>query len=216
MTVRLPISEVLLASRVVAIVRGRSSEHLQAVCETLIESGVRCLEITTNTPGWIEGIRTLRSRYGAEVDLGSGTVLTAEHVAQTVDAGGSFLVSPSLDPGVGAVAAEAGLGWYPGTLTPTEMVTGWNAGATAVKVFPAATAGGPEYLKQVRAPLDDVLMIPTGGVSAEDVPAYLRAGASAVGVGSPLIGDALSTGDLVGLRSRAAAILAAAAPEGTA
>jgi 2-dehydro-3-deoxyphosphogluconate aldolase / (4S)-4-hydroxy-2-oxoglutarate aldolase len=214
MTARLPISDVLLASRVVAIVRGRSAEHVLAVCDTLIQDGVRCLEITTNTPGWAEGIRTLRARYGSEVDLGSGTVLTADHVAQTVDAGGAFLVSPSLDLSVGEAAAEAGLAWYPGTLTPTEMVTAWNAGATAVKVFPAATAGGPEYLKQVRAPLDDVLMIPTGGVSATDIPGYLRAGASAVGVGSPLIGDALATGDLDGLRARATAILAAAAPEG--
>ena len=212
MTTRLPISDVLLASRVEAIVRGRSAEHLVAVCDTLIPSGVRCLEITTNTPGWTDGIRTLRSRYGAEVDLGSGTVLTPEHVAQTVDAGGAFIVSPSLDLGVGAAAAAAGLAWYPGTLTPTEMVTAWNAGATAVKVFPAATAGGPEYLKHVRAPLDEVLMIPTGGITAGDIPGYLRAGASAVGVGSPLIGDSLSTGDLSGLRARAAAILAAAAP----
>lgn len=210
MSARMPVSAVLTAERVVAIVRGRSAEHVLPVCDTLIQDGVRCLEITTNTPGWIDAIATLRGRYGSEVDLGSGTVMTPEHVAQTVDAGGSFIVSPSLDLAVGAAAASAGLAWYPGTLTPTEMVTAWNAGATAVKVFPAAPAGGPAYITQVRAPLDDVLMIPTGGVSAEDIPAYLRAGAIAVGVGGPLIGDSLATGDLTGLRARAAAVLAAA------
>jgi 2-dehydro-3-deoxyphosphogluconate aldolase/(4S)-4-hydroxy-2-oxoglutarate aldolase len=207
---RLPISAVLREVRVVAIVRGRSGEHLLAVCDALIRSGVRCLEITTNTPGWAAGITTLRERYGEEVDLGSGTVLTTDHVAQTADAGGAFIVSPSLDLRVGEAAAAAGLAWYPGTFTPTEMVTAWNAGATAVKVFPVASAGGPEYIRQVRAPLDDVLMIPTGGVSAADIPGYLRAGAVAVGVGSPLIGDALATGDLDGLGVRAAAILTAA------
>ena len=206
---RLPLSDQLRAERVVAIVRGRSGEHLLAVCETLIRSGVRCLEITTNTPGWMTGITALRERYGLEVDLGSGTVLTTDHVKQTVDAGGAFIVSPSLGLPVGSAASAAGLAWFPGTFTPTEMVTAWNAGATAVKVFPAASVGGPEYIRQVRAPLDEVLMVPTGGVSAADIPGYLRAGAVAVGVGSPLIGDSLDTGDLEGLRARAAVILAA-------
>lgn len=210
MSARTAISPILREDRVVAIVRGRSDEHLLPVCDTLIRAGVRCLEVTTNTPGWTDAISTLRARYGDEVELGSGTVLTAEHVARTVEAGGTFTVSPSLDLRVGAAASDAGLAWFPGTLTPTEMVTAWDAGATAVKVFPAAPVGGPAYIAQARAPLDDVLMIPTGGVTAADIPAYLRAGAIAVGVGGPLIGDALATGDVVALRDRAATILAAA------
>jgi 2-dehydro-3-deoxyphosphogluconate aldolase/(4S)-4-hydroxy-2-oxoglutarate aldolase len=98
--------------------------------------------------------------------------------------------------------------WLPGALTPTEVVAAWEAGATAVKLFPARL-GGPRYLRELREPLDDIPIVPTGGVSVESIPEWFAAGAVAVGAGGPLLGDALATGDLVGLRARAAAMLAA-------
>jgi 2-dehydro-3-deoxyphosphogluconate aldolase/(4S)-4-hydroxy-2-oxoglutarate aldolase len=131
-------------------------------------------------------------------------------VDAAADAGASFVVAPNTDVEVGRRAEQRGLGWFPGALTPTEIALAWDLGATAVKVFPAGSAGGPRYLREVRAPLDDVLLVPTGGVTVEDVPAYLQAGAVAVGMGSPLIGRALEDDhDLGRLGERASAALSA-------
>jgi 2-dehydro-3-deoxyphosphogluconate aldolase/(4S)-4-hydroxy-2-oxoglutarate aldolase len=206
---RLGLSATLESGKIVAIVRGASGEHLLEVSETLIDAGIRTLEITMNTPGNLEAVQTLRARHGEAVELGTGTVLTVDEVEATAEAGGTFVVSPVVDLQVGDAAAERGLAWFPGAFSPTEILTAWNAGATAVKVFPAGSAGGPGYLRNVRAPLDQVLMIPTGGVSLDSVGDYLRAGAVAVGVGGPLIGDSLRSGDLEALRGRASVLVSA-------
>lgn len=202
---------VLSSTGLVAILRGRSGERLDAVCDVLLDAGVRCLEITMNTPGALAAVRRLAEQRRDDVEVGVGTVRRPEEVDAAADAGASFVVAPGTDARVGAAAAQRGLGWYPGALTPTEIAHAWDLGATAVKVFPAASAGGPRYLKEVRAPLDDVLLLPTGGVAVQDVAAYLQAGAVAVGMGGPLVGDALDGGDEDGLRSRAADALAAVA-----
>jgi 2-dehydro-3-deoxyphosphogluconate aldolase/(4S)-4-hydroxy-2-oxoglutarate aldolase len=139
-----------------------------------------------------------------------GTVLTADEVDRAVDAGARFVVSPSVVPEVIEAAQRHGIASYPGALTPTEIHTAWRAGATAVKLFPAGTLG-PSYLTAVRAPLPDVPLVPTGGVDVEAVGAWLDAGAVAVGLGGPLIGDALKPGgDLDALAERARAVCAAA------
>ncbi len=206
---RVAMSPLLRSSRVVAIVRGRSGEHLQSVCETLIEAGIRTLEITMNTPRNLEVLTRLREAHGDTVELGTGTVLSPAEVEATATAGGTFVVSPAVDLVVGETASRLGVAWYPGAMTPTEALRAWNAGATAVKLFPAGPLGGPAYLRQVRAPLDFVDFVPTGGISLAEAGEYLRAGAVAIGVGGPLIGDSLDTGDLDGLRDRASALLAA-------
>jgi 2-dehydro-3-deoxyphosphogluconate aldolase/(4S)-4-hydroxy-2-oxoglutarate aldolase len=140
------------------------------------------------------------------IDLGMGTVLTADEVDRAVDAGARFVVSPSVVPAVIEAATRRGIASYPGAFTPTEIHTVWSA----VKLFPGG-ALGPGYLKAVRAPLTDIPLVPTGGVDIEAVGAWLDAGAVAVGLGSPLIGNALAAdGDLHALAERARAVCAAA------
>lgn len=205
---RLGPSDTLRAQRVVAIIRATDGRHLRGVCSTLIDAGVSVLEVTTNTPGAAQVVSELAAR-GLEV--GMGTVRTVEHVRRAVDAGASFVVCPGLSLPVGEEAQRSGLRWYPGAMTPTEIHAAWDAGASAVKVFPVARLGGAGYIRDVRAPLDDIPLIPTGGVGVHDIGDYLAAGALAVGIGSPLLGDALVSGDLAALRSRADAILQATA-----
>jgi 2-dehydro-3-deoxyphosphogluconate aldolase/(4S)-4-hydroxy-2-oxoglutarate aldolase len=203
---------VLRETGLVAILRSRSGDRLDAVCDVLLDAGVRCLEVTMNTPGALNVARRLvgEARFG--VELGVGTVRRVAEVEAAAETGAAFVVAPNTDAAVGRRAAELGLGWFPGALTPTEIAAAWDLGATAVKVFPAGVAGGPRYLREVRAPLDDVLLVPTGGVAMDDVPGYLAAGAVAVGMGGPLIGPALEDDeDLALLAERARAALAAVA-----
>lgn len=191
------------AGPAVAILRGGTGEHVEDVVRTLVDAGVTAIEITTNTPRWREGIAWAAERYGTAASIGVGTVLDPGQVDEAAAAGASFAVSPHTDVAVGERAHERGLGWYPGAATPTEIVHAWQAGARAVKVFPAAQLGGPAFLRQVLAPLDFVDVVPTGGIGVDDAADYLAAGAVAVGLGSPLVGDALVSGDLDGLRDRA-------------
>ncbi|MFL0388301.1 bifunctional 4-hydroxy-2-oxoglutarate aldolase/2-dehydro-3-deoxy-phosphogluconate aldolase [Curtobacterium sp. 179-B 9B NHS] len=196
------------AGPAVAILRGGTGEHVEAVVDTLVGAGVRAVELTTNTPRWREGTAWTARRFGDGVSVGVGTVLDPEQVDDAADLGASFVVSPHLDPAIGERAHERGIGWYPGAATPTEIVRAWRLGARAVKLFPAAQLGGPAYLRQVLAPLDFVDVVPTGGIGIDDAADYLAAGAVAVGLGSPLVGDALGTGDTVALRSRAERLVA--------
>lgn len=197
------------AGPAIAILRGGDGEHVEDVVAVLVESGIRAIEITTNTPRWREGIAWAVERYGPSATLGVGTVMEPRQLDEAAAAGASFAVSPHTDPAIGERAHERGLGWYPGAATPTEIVRAWRHGARAVKVFPAAQLGGPAFLRQVLAPLDFVDVVPSGGIGVEDAGDYLAAGAVAVGIGSPLVGGALTDGDLGGLRSRAERLVAA-------
>ncbi len=170
-----------LGGGLIAIVRGRAAEHLDAA---------------------LDALRRARARFGADIALGAGTVRGVDAARAALDAGAGYLVSPHTDPSIGEVAKAAGAAWLPGALTPTEIVAAWTAGADAVKLFPARL-GGPRYLKDLREPLDDIPIVPTGGITAQSIVDWFAAGASAVGAGGPLMGDALSTGDLAGLRERA-------------
>ena len=209
---RLRPGPVLTGTGLVAILRARSGERLAAACEVLLDAGVRCLEVTMNTPGALEVVGRLAAEAGEGTEIGVGTVRRPEEVDRAADAGAVFVVAPNTDEAVGRRAAERGLAWYPGALTPTEIARAWDLGATAVKVFPAGSAGGPRYLREVRGPLDDVPLVPTGGVGVEDVPGYLRAGALAVGMGGPLLGRALEDdAGLAGLADRARAAVDAVA-----
>jgi 2-dehydro-3-deoxyphosphogluconate aldolase/(4S)-4-hydroxy-2-oxoglutarate aldolase len=142
------------------------------------------------------------------VALGMGSVTSAEQVSEVLEAGGDFVVSPGVCAEAARAAVQAGVSCYPGGFTATEILTAWGLGAAAVKLFPAAT-GGPRHLRDLRGPLPDIPLIPTGGVAIEQIGGYLDAGAAAVGLGSPLIGDALDGGSLDRLRDRATDALAA-------
>jgi 2-dehydro-3-deoxyphosphogluconate aldolase/(4S)-4-hydroxy-2-oxoglutarate aldolase len=209
---RVPVGEGLAATRLVAILRAGNADRAEAVVDVLVDAGVRSLELTLTTRGALEVVERLAARVPADVEVGVGTVLTARDVDRSVDAGATFVVSPSVEPGVIAAALRRRVASYPGAFTPTEIVAAWKAGASAVKLFPAGQLG-PGYLKDVRAPLPDIPVVPTGGVDIAAVGGWLAAGAVAVGMGGPLIGDALAPdGDLRALAERAAAALAAARP----
>jgi 2-dehydro-3-deoxyphosphogluconate aldolase/(4S)-4-hydroxy-2-oxoglutarate aldolase len=207
-TDRLPITRQLRESGVVAILRGSSDRHLAAVSRALGEAGVTCLELTLTTPGAVDALARVRAELDAGVALGMGSVIDSDQAAACVSAGAHFLVSPGVCAEVAVYAAEHGVACYPGGWTPTELLEAWALGAPAVKLFPAAS-GGPRHLKDVRAPLPHIPLVPTGGVSLDQIADYIAAGAVAVGLGSPLIGDALDGGSLSALRERALVALEA-------
>jgi 2-dehydro-3-deoxyphosphogluconate aldolase/(4S)-4-hydroxy-2-oxoglutarate aldolase len=197
----------LTSTGVVAIARASSARRVVPAVETLVDAGVTCLELTMTMPGAVDNIAVLAELLGESACVGAGTVLTEQQASECVDAGAKFIVAPSGVPEVVEFASARGIPVLPGALTPSEIVASWLAGAAAVKVFPAS-AVGPQYLRDVRAPLPDIPLIPTGGVTIDDVPRYLDAGAVAVGMGGPLFGDALrDDGDLRALAVRAKRLL---------
>jgi 2-dehydro-3-deoxyphosphogluconate aldolase/(4S)-4-hydroxy-2-oxoglutarate aldolase len=207
-------SEALATTRVVAILRGEDAGRAEEVVGVLLENGIRSLELTLTTKGALKVMERLASTVPDGTDLGMGTVLTADEVDRAVDVGARFVVSPSVDRAVIEAAARHGIASYPGALTPTEIHTAWSAGASAVKLFPGG-ALGPAYLKAVRAPLPDIPLVPTGGIDIDSIGAWLGAGAVAVGLGGPLIGDALTPdGNLDALAERARAVRAAVGAAG--
>ena len=205
---RIPITPQLAQSGVVAILRGSSDRELAAVSRTLGDAGVTCLELTLTTPGAIGALARVRAELGDDVALGMGSVIDAEQAMACLDAGAEFLVSPGVCAEVAVYAAERAVACYPGAWTPTELLEAWRLGAPAVKLFPAAS-GGPRHLKDVRAPLPHIPLVPTGGVGLDQIADYVAAGAVAVGLGGPLIGDALDGGSLSALGERARVALEA-------
>jgi 2-dehydro-3-deoxyphosphogluconate aldolase / (4S)-4-hydroxy-2-oxoglutarate aldolase len=199
---RLPITPQLRQSGVVAILRGSSNRHLEAVSRTLGEAGITCLELTLTTPGAVDALERVRGELDAGVALGMGSVVDADQAATCLEAGAGFLVSPGVCADVATYARQHGVACYPGGWTPTELLWAWGLGAPAVKLFPAAS-GGPRHLRDVRAPLPHIPLIPTGGVALDQIADYIGAGAAAVGLGGPLVGDALDGGSLSALRERA-------------
>ncbi|MDV5149663.1 bifunctional 4-hydroxy-2-oxoglutarate aldolase/2-dehydro-3-deoxy-phosphogluconate aldolase [Streptomyces sp. SBC-4] len=196
----------LAAAPVIAILRSTSATRFAEVTDTLRASGVRAAEFTLTTPGVLDALREYAADAPPGLALGAGTVTTPAEAHAAVEAGATYLITPTTSTEVIAEAVRLDVPVLPGAYTPTEILTAWRAGATMVKLFPAAT-GGPEYLRAVRAPLPDIPLVPTGGIGAADAPAYLAAGAAALGVGSPLVGDACEGGSLAALAERAAAFL---------
>ena len=196
---------------VVAILRAADARRFLEVGRVLYEAGVRAVEVTLTSAGALAAFARLRAELPADALLGVGTVRSAADAERAVDAGATYLIAPDFRPEVVAWAVERGVPMVAGALTPTEVSAAWAAGATAVKVFPVSAVGGPAYLKAVRAPLPEVPLVPTGGVGGDDIGAYLAAGAVAVGIGSPLLGDAGDPGgDLAALAERARRAVAAA------
>jgi len=196
----------LLEDRVMAIARGVGRADLPRLAEALGRGGVRVLEVTLNSPDAVGAIADLAGAVGDRILLGAGTVLDLAGAEAAVAAGARFLVMPHVDPELVTWSAERGLPAFPGAMTPTEVLSGWRAGAAAVKVFPAAVLGAG-YLRELRGPLDEVALLPTGGIRAENAAEFLAAGAVAVAAGGWLVGD----GEPEGVAARAAALHKAAA-----
>lgn len=193
---------------VIGIVRASGPRHVPDVLRTVVDHGLRAVEITLTTPGALAAIRAATLAGHPGLALGAGTVLDSAMARAAVDAGAGYLVTPAVLPDVINQGAQLGVPVVAGALTPTEVLTVWRAGAAMVKLFPADAMGGPGYLRTVLAPLPQVALVPTGGVRIEDAASYLRAGARAVGMGAPLIGDAAEGGDLNALARRVTRLVA--------
>jgi 2-dehydro-3-deoxyphosphogluconate aldolase/(4S)-4-hydroxy-2-oxoglutarate aldolase len=197
---------VLAHGQVLAIVRYRLDGDVVGALDALAGAGIPLLEVTIDTPGALEAVRAAAD---AGRTIGVGTVTTPNQVLASRNAGASFVVSPACLQDVIETALEMGVEPIPGILSATELVRAQRAGATGIKVFPAAPAGGPSYIRALRGPFPDVALLPTGGIEPEDVPAYLQAGATCVGLGSTLVGAAppSSGADIDAIAARAAAVM---------
>jgi 2-dehydro-3-deoxyphosphogluconate aldolase / (4S)-4-hydroxy-2-oxoglutarate aldolase len=171
----------------VPIVRTTSEEGAIRAVEALYNGGVRAAEITMTVPGAIRALEKLADRFGKQLVLGAGTVLGPETARSCMLAGAEFFVTPSLRVSTIEIAKRYSKVICPGALTPTEILTAWEAGADVVKVFPCGNVGGPKYIKALKGPFPQIEMIPTGGVNLETTPEFLKAGACAVAVGSELV-----------------------------
>lgn len=194
----------------IAIIRGAFSlSEQQAIAEALLAGGVRVLEITLNTRDALLSIGKLNEKFPDDLRVGAGTVRTAEDAQRALDSGAHFLIAPSLDPETVAVAQAHDTLILPGVFTATEAQTAYRAGCSLVKLFPA-DALGPGYLRALRAPLDDIGFVPTGGIDPETIGAFHAAGAAAFGVGSYLVKNVPFTpAEGVALQARAAALRSA-------
>ena len=181
---------------VIPVVRAASAEEAVAVAEAIGEGGIPVLEITLTVPGAVKVISELRQRFGEQVLVGAGTVLDPEAAGDCIKAGARFVVSPALNLQTIQLCNREGIVILPGALTPTEVVTAWNAGADAVKVFPCSAVGGAKYLRALKAPLPQIRLVPTGGVSLATAGDFIAAGAWALGVGADLVNnEAIRSGD---------------------
>ncbi|MBA7654695.1 hypothetical protein ES703_62578 [subsurface metagenome] len=171
---------------VVAIVRVASAKEAVEVCMAVAKGGVKPIEVTMTVPGAIDAIKEFKSVVKDEVLVGAGTVLDPETARAVILAGAEFVVSPTLNLEVIEVCRRYSKIVIPGTFTPTEILTAWEAGADIVKVFPA-TVGGPQYFRDIKGPLPQIRLMPTGGVNLENTPDFIRAGAVAVAAGTSLV-----------------------------
>jgi 2-dehydro-3-deoxyphosphogluconate aldolase/(4S)-4-hydroxy-2-oxoglutarate aldolase len=195
----------LLDKCIIAVVRADSGgDDLVRVVEAVAAGGVHCIEVTMTTPGALDCIETAAKKLaGADVLLGVGTVLDAETCRMAILAGAEYVVSPTLSVAAIRMARRYGKPIIPGAYTPTEILAAWEQGADLVKVFPASV-GGPEYIKALKGPLPQVPLVPTGGVELENIADFLKAGASALGVGGNLVSKKLvAARDFKGLTENA-------------
>ncbi len=197
---------VLRQHPLVAVLRAGAANAYRPVVDALVDGGVRAIELTLTTPDTLEELPSLRAGLPAEVSLGVGTVITPDQARTAVERGANFLVTPSFGPELAAIVPSLGVPVIPGGLTPSELQSGWTAGAAAVKLFPAS-AVGPDYLGQLHGPFPYLPVIPSGGIDAAGAVAWRRAGAVAVSIGSPLLQDAFTGGDLGALTQRASKLL---------
>ncbi|MFJ2621191.1 bifunctional 4-hydroxy-2-oxoglutarate aldolase/2-dehydro-3-deoxy-phosphogluconate aldolase [Glutamicibacter sp. NPDC087344] len=199
---RVPVPELLSANPVVAVLRAAHASEYAPVIEALVAGGVNNIELTLSTRGVFELLAEICEQFDGRAQIGVGTVTTAPEARQAIASGARFIVTPVTDPEIVDACVQAGIPVFPGGLTPTELHRGWAAGASAVKVFPASQVGAG-YLKDLRGPFPQIQVIPSGGVGVAEAIEWIKAGAVAVSVGGPLVGDAFKGGDLSALTERA-------------
>lgn len=180
--------DIILTTRVVAVIRMADAEKLKKVVEAIQKGGVRAIEITMTTPRALEVISALSQEKPDGVTVGAGTVLDPETAESAVRAGADFLVSPVTNPEMISVCRDRDKLVAPGALTPTEILSAWNLGADVVKIFPAASVG-PKYFKDILGPLPHLRLMPTGGVNLDNAHEFIRMGACCVGIGTALLDE---------------------------
>ncbi len=184
--VKQDIFNMILDVGIIPIVRTHDSASALNAIEAVYNAGIPVLEVTMTVPGALKTLETASSRFDGLV-LGAGTVLDSATARQCMLAGAEFCVTPSLDVDTIEMCNRYSKCAIPGALTPTEIMTAWSAGATFIKVFPAGAMGGAKYIKALKAPLPHVLLVPTGGVNVDNAGDFIKAGASAVAIGSGLV-----------------------------
>ena len=193
----------VLESGIVAVIRAPSGELLVDVAEALLAGGITVMEITFTVPNAAQILQQMVDRVGDQALVGAGTVIDSETAQTALSHGAEFLVSPATNLDVIQIAHDADKLVMPGALTPTEILAAWDAKADIIKIFPS-DINGPAYLKALRGPLPQVLMMPTGGVNLETAADFLRAGACALGIGGSLVEkEAVASGDLNRIESLA-------------
>ncbi len=192
---RIEIVQKIAEIGLVPIVRTSSADAAVRAVEALYEGGLACAEVTMTVPGAIKALEKIADKLGDKIILGAGTVLDPETARICMLAGAEFFVTPTVRAATIEIAHRYDKAIMPGALTPTEVLTAWEAGADVVKVFPCGNVGGAKYIKALKGPLPHVQMAPTGGVNLDTVPDFLKAGAVACGVGSELIdGETIKAG----------------------
>ena len=186
--------DVLLATGIVAILRAEKSEKLLPAMEALGAGNVKALEVTLTTPDALNIISRARERFGDSLVIGAGSVLDSESARAAISAGAQFIVTPTFKSETVKLCRRYSIPVMPGAYTPTEILDAWEAGADIVKLFPADIGGAP-YLKAVKAPLPQIRIAPTGGIDEDNAADFLKAGASALGVGSALVNQKLLDAD---------------------
>ena len=172
---------------IIPVVRAQSGDEAMRAVEAIKQGGISVLEITMTVPGAVRVIEEVARRYESDAVVGAGTVLDAETARICILAGARFIVSPALDPETIACCRRYGVVVLPGAMTPTEVLAAWKAGADLVKVFPAGSVGGAAFIKNLKAPLPQIELVPTGGVSLKTAADFIKAGAAALGVGTDLV-----------------------------
>lgn len=170
---------------IVGIIRNLSFEIVEKILPVYISSGLTSIEITMNTPFADEIIKFASQKYEGQLNIGAGTVCNTQDLKLALDAGAQFIVTPILDAEVVKTCVSSNIPVFPGAFTPTEIYQAWKLGASMVKVYPA-TSLGPEYIRDVKAPLNQIKLMPTGGINIDNIQAFLKAGADGFGIGSQL------------------------------
>lgn len=187
MTGKQKVYQTLVEGGVVPIVRVESPETALHIADAILKGGIACLEVTLTVPGALSVIERLAGKYGNEFAIGAGTVLDPESARLAINAGACFIVSPNTRTETLALCQRYGIISCPGALTPTEVLTAWEQGGDLIKVFPCDNVGGASYIKALKAPLPQIDLVPTGGVTLENAAEFIQAGATAVAVGSSLM-----------------------------
>jgi len=199
----------LESTPIVGIIRGAEGEAAERAVEAALAGGLRTLEVTLNRPEAFDQIARIKERFGADMNIGAGTVLDAAAAERAIASGAEFIVTPALVPDAIEVCKSKSIPVFPGAMTPTEALAAHRAGAEMVKVFPAGSLG-PGYIKSLKGPFPDMRLMPTGGVKLEHVADYFRAGADALGVGGEIFKrEWLAGGDWASIERAAAAYVAA-------